>query len=206
MAIKNEALLIATRNPHKTGEFRTLFGQHYDVCDLTQYPELPEVEETGETFEENSALKAVTISRHQPAALVLADDSGLEVDALDGAPGVYSARYSGPEATDATNRDQLLHALADAAVRGKARTARFRCVLTLARNGKTLHQTSGAVEGIIANQEKGDHGFGYDPIFIPEGHCQTFGELPGEVKHTMSHRGRALSAMIDHMKTDGLML
>ena len=205
MATKTEALLIATRNAHKTSEFREIFGARYRVDDLATYPQLPEVEETGTTFEENSKLKAVEISQQLPELLVLADDSGLEVDALDGAPGVYSARYSGANATDASNRSLLLERLAESGARGKARSGRFRCVLTLAQNGVVLHQTSGSVEGIIANEEKGDNGFGYDPLFIPEGHCQSFAELPSETKHGMSHRGRAVDAMQVLMRTDGLL-
>jgi XTP/dITP diphosphohydrolase len=205
MATKTEALLIATRNAHKTSEFREIFGARYRVDDLATYPQLPEVEETGTTFEENSKLKAVEISQQLPELLVLADDSGLEVDALDGAPGVYSARYSGANATDASNRTLLLERLGESGARGKAQSGRFRCVLTLAQNGVVLHQTSGSVEGIIANEEKGDNGFGYDPLFIPEGHCQSFAELPSETKHGMSHRGRAVEAMQRFMQADGLL-
>ena len=205
MATKTEALLIATRNTHKTSEFREIFGERYRVDDLMTYPQLPEVEETGTTFEENSKLKAVEISQQLPELLVLADDSGLEVDALNGAPGVYSARYSGPEATDASNRTLLLERLLDTGARGKARSGRFRCVLTLAQNGIVIHQTSGSIDGIIANEEKGDNGFGYDPLFIPEGHCQSFAELPSETKHGMSHRGRAVEAMQAHMREAGLL-
>lgn len=200
MATKTEALLIATRNAHKTVEFREIFGEQFAVQDLTDHPQLPEVDETGTTFEENSALKACEISRHCPDAWVLADDSGLEVDALQGEPGVYSARYSGEGATDASNRTLLLQRLATSGARGKERTARFRCVLTLAKGGEKIHQSSGAVEGVIANQEKGEHGFGYDPIFIPEGHCQTFAQLTSEEKHQLSHRGRAVVGMRAFMK------
>ena len=200
MATKNEALLIATRNAHKTGEFRQIFGERYQVCDLSEYPNLPEVEETGTTFEENSQLKAVEISVLLPDLLIMADDSGLEVDALQGAPGVYSARYSGDEATDASNRALLLENLRSTEARGKQRSARFRCVLTLAQGGKTLHQTAGVVEGVITNEEKGDGGFGYDPLFVPEGECQTFAQLPASTKHTMSHRGRAVTSMVTFMQ------
>lgn len=111
MATKTEALLIATRNAHKTSEFHQIFGDRFEVKDLSAHPELPEVMETGKTFEENSALKAIEISRALPETLVMADDSGLEVDALEGEPGVYSARYSDPGATDASNRTLLLRRL-----------------------------------------------------------------------------------------------
>ncbi len=199
MAIKTEALLIATRNAHKTEEFQAIFGHRYDVRDLTSRDDLPEVEETGTTFEENSELKATTISKRLPGILVLADDSGLEVDALDGEPGVYSARYSGPNATDASNRQRLLELLTLTNARGKERSARFRCVLTLARDGEVLHQVDGRVGGVIANQEKGDNGFGYDPLFIPDGHCETFAQLTSATKHSMSHRGRAVDALVNAM-------
>ncbi|MFT4641767.1 MAG: XTP/dITP diphosphohydrolase [Verrucomicrobiales bacterium] len=205
MATKTDALLIATRNAHKTSEFKEIFGDRYHVKDLATYPDLPEVEESGTTFEVNSQLKAVEISEHLPGILVLADDSGLEVDALDLAPGVYSARYSGPGATDATNRTLMLERLNETGARGKDRSARFRCVLTLAQDGKVIHQTSGSVEGIIANQEKGDNGFGYDPLFIPEGHCQTFAELPSSAKHQMSHRGRAVETMQAFMRDKAML-
>lgn len=204
MATKTEALLIATRNAHKTFEFRQIFGARYEVQGLSSHPELPEVAETGTTFEENSQLKALAISRQIPDTLVLADDSGLEVDALGGAPGVYSARFSGPEATDAANRALLLERLQAEEARGKARSARFRCVLTLARNGEVIAQSTGTVEGIIANREKGGHGFGYDPLFIPEGRCQTFAELSPRAKHRLSHRGRAVEALRARMQERAL--
>ena len=205
MATKTDALLIATRNAHKTSEFQEIFGDRYQVEDLSMYPDLPEVDETGITFEENSQLKAVEISQQLPGILVLADDSGLEVDALNLKPGVYSARYSGPDATDASNRALMLESLNQTGARGKDRSARFRCVLTLAQNGIVIHQTSGSIEGIIANHEKGENGFGYDPLFIPEDHCQTFAELPASVKHQMSHRGRAVELMQAFMRAEGLL-
>ncbi len=205
MATKNEALLIATRNAHKTGEFQQIFGERYQVSDLSAYPDLPEVEETGTTFDDNSRLKAVEISQQVPEVLIMADDSGLEVDALNNAPGVYSARYSGPAATDASNRAFLLENLNKTEARGKQRAGRFRCVLTLAKGGKMLHQTSGAVEGIITNEEKGDGGFGYDPLFVPEGECQTFAQLPASTKHAMSHRGRAVAQMVRFMQEHQLL-
>ncbi len=195
MATKTNALLIATHNAHKTSEFRQIFGAIYEVQDLASYPHFPAVEETGSTFEENSRLKAIGISHLLPDSLILADDSGLEVDSLNGAPGVYSARFSGPGATDASNRTLLLEKLREAGIPGSQRTARFRCVLTLASQGVILAQTSGSVEGLIADGEKGERGFGYDPIFVPQGYHQTFAELPSEVKHQLSHRGRAVEAM-----------
>ncbi len=182
-------LLIATKNAHKTAEIRAILGDGWDVTDLNAHPEIAAPEETGATFTENAALKALTASHLFPG-LVLADDSGLEVDALAGAPGVRSARYAGEHATDAANRAKLLRELAT--TRGKARTARFRCALAVAAAG-TVHATfDGTVEGVIINVERGEGGFGYDTLFVPEGHCETFAQLPAAVKNQISHRARAL--------------
>jgi non-canonical purine NTP pyrophosphatase (RdgB/HAM1 family) len=130
---------------------------------------------------------------------VIADDSGLEVDALGGAPGVYSARYSGKEATDAENNALLLKNLEN--VRGKDRKARFRCVIALARAGYKVAAFSGTVEGIITNRPKGAGGFGYDPLFVPRGFCKTFGQLPAAAKNNLSHRAMALEGFVNG--TDG---
>jgi len=185
------ALLIATKNAHKTAEIRAILAG-WDVSDLTAHPGIPAPDETGATFAANAAIKALAASQRF-AGLVLADDSGLEVDALGGAPGVRSARYAGPVATDAGNRARLLRELDAAGARGRARTARFHCVMALAESGKLLGTFDGAVEGVIINREKGSGGFGYDALFVPEGFCETFGQLPAEVKNTLSHRSRALA-------------
>jgi XTP/dITP diphosphohydrolase len=188
-------LLIATANRHKTEEFRALLDGVAEVEDLTTHPHLPPVDETGGTFEENSAIKAIAAAR-ATGLPALADDSGLEVDALGGEPGVISARYSGPGATDASNRRKLLAELA-ALPPTTPRTARFRCVLTLASPaGEILGSWSGAVEGRIIAEERGEGGFGYDALFIPDGHDQTFAELPAAVKNQLSHRARATSAFL----------
>ncbi len=184
-------LLVATKNAHKSAEIRAILGSGWEVTDLNAFPEIPAPEETGETFTENAAIKALAASA-KFAGLVLSDDSGLEVDALDGAPGVRSARYAGENAPDADNRAKLLLALAEKEVRGKARTARFRCVMAVARDGQVLGHFHGTVEGVIIPRERGEGGFGYDPLFIPDGYCETFGELPAEVKNQLSHRARAL--------------
>ena len=189
------ALLIATRNAHKTAEFRVMLGDRFEVTDLTAHPEIPAVEETGETFEENAVLKAVAASEIF-SGVVLADDSGLEVDALGGAPGVISARYSGENADDRSNREKLLAELDRVGARGKARSARFRCVLALARKGAVVVAFDGKVEGMIINQAKGERGFGYDPVFVPEGYCETFAQLDEEIKNRESHRARALGKLI----------
>ena len=184
-------LLIATKNSHKTSEIRQILGEGWDVTDLNAHPEVIAPEENGKTFAENAAIKAVAASLIFPG-IVLADDSGIEADALGGQPGVYSARYAGENATDADNRVKLLQELEASGARGKERTGRFSCVMALAENGKIIGTFDGAVEGIIINQEKGEGGFGYDPLFVPEGHCETFAQLPASVKNGMSHRGRAL--------------
>jgi len=186
-------LLVATKNSHKTAEIRAMLGLGWEITDLNAHPNVAAPEETGATFAENAAIKAVAASQLFPG-LVLADDSGLEVDALGGAPGVHSARYAGPGASDADNRARLLRELAAADAPGKSRAARFRCVMAVAQAGRVLATFDGAVEGVIIDEEKGAGGFGYDALFVPEGHCETFAELPSEVKNCLSHRARALQA------------
>jgi len=183
-------LIIATRNTHKVEEIRSMLPE-YEISDLSVLTNPPEVEETGTTFLENARLKALAISE-LTEDLVLSDDSGLEVDALDGAPGVYSARYAGEDGNDTLNNKKLMGALS----RVDQRDARFRCVMVLAQNGEALADFSGTVEGRIAEEKSGAGGFGYDPLFIPEGYSESFAELGEEVKNTMSHRSRALEGVI----------
>ncbi len=190
--VSKQRLLLATRNAHKTREVREILGAAWEVEDLTARPDLPEVEETGETFEENARLKAVAGSAHYDG-WVLADDSGLEVDALGGAPGVRSARYAGDDADMAANRALLLERLRE--VRGKERAARFRCVLALAKDGEVVRVFHGTIEGVVTPAERGSGGFGYDALFVPGGACRTFAEMTGAQKHALSHRGRALVAL-----------
>jgi XTP/dITP diphosphohydrolase len=197
---KMRQLLIATKNAHKTAEIRAILGSEWRVTDLNAWPEIPAPEETGATFAENAAIKALAASALFED-LVLSDDSGLEVDALGGAPGVRSARYAGEGATDAENRALLLRELEATGARGKARTARFRCAMALALNGKVQAEFSGAVEGVIINQERGEGGFGYDALFVPEGYCETFAQLGSEVKNALSHRGRALAEVLAYLVT-----
>jgi len=192
-------LVVATRNTHKTREIQHILGPEFRVRDLLAYPEVSEIRESGTSFEENAKLKALAATRQLPA-LVIADDSGLEVDALGGAPGIYSARYAGANATDRDKIDKLLRELARVGATPDARRARFRCVVALARNGSLLGAFEGIVEGMIANEVRGDSGFGYDPIFIPEGFKQTFGELPKEVKNTISHRAQAIRMLADRLR------
>jgi len=184
-------LVIATRNAHKTREIQHILGPEFTVRDLRTYSAISEIPETGISFEENASLKAVAVSQRLPD-LVIADDSGLEVDALGGAPGVYSARYAGIKASEKEKIDKLLRELASVGAIKDARRARFRCVLALACKGNLLGSVEGVVEGRIADKARGSGGFGYDPIFIPEGFQQTFGELPPEVKNTISHRAKAI--------------
>ncbi len=186
-------LIVATRNLHKVDEIRSMLP-NYEVCDLSAINNPPEVAETGETFLQNSTLKALAISRLTPE-LVLADDSGLEVDSLDGAPGVYSARYGGEEGNDALNNEKLLKELQGI----ENRTARFRCVLVLAQHGKALADFSGAVEGNILEAPSGVGGFGYDPLFAPEGYQESFAELGENIKNSMSHRAKSLEKLTSWM-------
>jgi non-canonical purine NTP pyrophosphatase, rdgB/HAM1 family len=192
-------LVVATRNRHKTREIQDILGLEFRVHDLGAHPEVSEIHESGTSFEENSRLKALAASRQLPA-LVIADDSGLEVDALGGAPGIYSARYAGANATDTDKINKLLRELARVRAKKDGRRARFRCVVALARNGNLLGTFEGIVEGKIADEARGDGGFGYDPIFIPDGFEQTFGELPTEVKNTISHRAKAIRALADRLR------
>jgi XTP/dITP diphosphohydrolase len=187
-------LVVATRNRHKTREIQQILGPEFNVRDLGAYPKVSQIREGGSSFEENAKRKALAASRQLPA-LVIADDSGLEVDALGGAPGIYSARYAGANATESDKIDKLLRKLARVRATEDERRARFRCVLALARNGNLLGTFEGIVEGRIADEVRGDYGFGYDPIFIPEGLEQTFGELPTEVKNAISHRAKAIRAL-----------
>lgn len=187
-------LVVATRNRHKTREIEHILGPEFRVRDLGAHPEVSEIRESGTSFEENAKLKALAASKQLPA-LVIGDDSGLEVDALGGAPGIYSARYAGANATEKDKIDKLLRELARVCATEDGRRARFRCVVALARNGNLLGTFEGIVEGRIVYEARGNSGFGYDPIFIPEGTEQTFGELPTEGKNTISHRAKAIRAL-----------
>jgi XTP/dITP diphosphohydrolase len=188
-------LLVATKNAHKTAEIRAILGAGWIVEDLSGHPEIPAPDESGATFEENACIKAEAASRIF-RGLVLSDDSGLEVDVLDGAPGVQSARYAGSHGDDAANRARLLRELAG---RPQPWTARFRCAMALAEGGRTAATADGRVEGRIIAEERGDGGFGYDVLFVPEGYEETFGELAAEVKNALSHRARALAGIARHL-------
>ncbi len=185
--------LLASRNVHKTRELAQILGPDFALEDLRNHPEIGEVVEDGATFLENALLKAVTISQQIPD-LVVADDSGLEVDALGGAPGIYSARYAGEDATDETNRRKLLAEL-DRLADDSSRAARFRCVLVLAERGRVRASFDGVVAGQILHAERGEGGFGYDPLFQPDGFEKSFSELSAVEKNAISHRAVAAAQL-----------
>lgn len=173
-----------------------MLGEHWQVRSLREHPGVILPEETGTTFEANAIIKAAGASAALPGRLILADDSGLEVDALNGDPGVRSARYAGEDATDADNRRKLKEALRELATHpDRGFTGRFRCCLALVRNGQVLKTTHGTIEGFLRLQEQGDGGFGYDALFQPEGYEDTFGVLTAEVKNSLSHRSRAMAEL-----------
>ncbi len=185
----------ATGNPGKLREFQ-LAGVllEVDIQPLAGLKEIVAPEESGATFAENARLKAAYYSRFAPGPL-FADDSGLEVDALGGAPGVYSARYAGPDANDRANNELLLERLGNHTIR----TARFVCVIALARAGEVLATFRGEVEGEILHAPRGPGGFGYDPLFYYPPFGCSFGEVDGPKKFDVSHRGKALRALLQHL-------
>jgi len=193
-------LLAATRNAHKTREIRQILGLKFEVRDLSEDLEVPETVESGTSFKENAVLKAVTASRYLPG-FIIADDSGLEVDALDGAPGIHSARYAGQTATDRQNIEKLLGELSRIGSKKDGYRAWYRCVVALGRDGRILGTFEGNLEGKIIARPRGSHGFGYDPIFVPNGFGETLGELPSEVKNKISHRAQAIHAVADKLVT-----
>jgi XTP/dITP diphosphohydrolase len=190
-------LLLATRNEHKTREFTQLLRGNFTVRDLTSKSDIPTIVESGTTFEENAALKAVTISKIFPNEIVIADDSGLEVNALGGGPGIFSARYAGENASDRRNVAKLLQELQKA----RNRSARFYCVIAVAKNGALITTVAGEVIGTITKSPRGENGFGYDPIFVPNGFRETLAELTPETKNKISHRALASAALARHFNT-----
>jgi XTP/dITP diphosphohydrolase len=187
-------MLLATSNPGKLSEYRELAaGTTLEIDLLPNFHNLPAFDESAPTFAENSAGKALHYSPYT-SEIVLADDSGLVVPVLGGAPGVLSARYAGPNATSAERATKLLGELAGKT--GEERRARFVCVITIARQGRTLAVVSGSAQGLIANQPHGLHGFGYDPIFcFPDGR-RTWAEATAEEKNLASHRGKAFRRLV----------
>ncbi|EMC04351.1 nucleoside-triphosphate diphosphatase [Streptococcus mutans] len=191
-----DTILIATRNEGKTKEFSQMFAQlGIKVENLNQYPDLPEVEETGLTFEENARLKAETIS-HLTGQMVLADDSGLKVDVLGGLPGIWSARFSGPDATDQSNNAKLLHELA-MVFDIKDRSAQFHTTLVVAVPDKESLVVEADWSGYIDFAPKGNNGFGYDPLFLVGETGKTAAELSNHEKNIISHRGQAVKKLME---------
>lgn len=196
--MKLSRLLIATGNAGKLREYREMFAEMpFNVCGLDEFPDAFEPDETGATFEQNAAIKARSYAE-QTAMWVLADDSGLEITALGGAPGVQSARFAGRETSFAQKMSVVLDLMKNSVE--SERAARFVCVIALARpDGEIEFTATGVCEGTIAESHRGSGGFGYDPIFVPEGFDRTFGELPDGVKREISHRGRAASIIIRYL-------
>ncbi|MBQ2378895.1 MAG: RdgB/HAM1 family non-canonical purine NTP pyrophosphatase [Akkermansia sp.] len=191
-----KTLIVATRNAHKAQEIAAILPEGYEVRTLADFPDAPEVEETADTFAGNAALKACGISALLPG-MVLADDSGLCVDALGGAPGVMSARYAGEHGNDAANNARLLQELANLP---QSHTARFMCAMCLSEGGRVLAEFTGKVEGSITLTPAGEHGFGYDPLFVPIGYDCTMAQLPAAQKNTISHRADALQQLMKWLK------
>jgi XTP/dITP diphosphohydrolase len=223
-------IVLATNNAHKVGEIRAIMGEQFQFRTLGDFPNAPKVVEDAPTFAGNATKKAIELARflstsaYEPGTYVLADDSGLEVDALDGAPGVHSARFAALErghqgnSSDAENRAKLLRLLKHVPM--EKRSARFRCVLALTPLRKIESsgaspvcyaddfemQTElfeGSCEGLMEFSERGKGGFGYDSLFTPSGYSQTFGELAEEVKNRLSHRAKALEKLERRLKTLG---
>lgn len=186
-------LLIATTNKHKLREIHAIFSMpSLELVDTTHFPDLPEVVEDGKTFESNAVKKAVTIARAS-GLWAMADDSGLEVDSLGGAPGVYSARYAGEPVDYDANNKKLLSSLKDIT----DRKARFKCVIALSSPKGFAQYVEGSCEGLITEEARGANGFGYDPVFIPHGYTCTFAEMDSDIKNSISHRALALMEALE---------
>jgi XTP/dITP diphosphohydrolase len=185
------SLLLGTRNPGKFKEITTILGDAgWSLCSLREFEHVATAEENGNTYSENAIAKAQFYAT-ATGLWALADDSGLEVDALAGAPGVFSARYAGEDASDADRRELLLSELARTG--DEERRARFVCAVAVAdADGVVLNVSEGTCEGWITFAPRGEGGFGYDPLFVPDGYDQTFAELSEDVKNIISHRARAL--------------
>jgi XTP/dITP diphosphohydrolase len=201
--MNKKTLCIATRNQNKASEMTPVLAPFWEVKCSSDYPEMEEeIAETGDTFLANATLKAVATSLLIPD-YALADDSGLECDMLEGAPGVFSARYGGIPSSVEKNNAKLLQELDRVGAKTpQQRNARFRCVLVLAKEGEVLASFDGVCEGTIALAPKGTNGFGYDPLFVPQGYARTFGQLGEKTKMTLSHRGLALKKFVEWCKTN----
>ena len=194
-------IILATNNPHKVAEIRAILaGLDVEILDASSLTNPPDPEETGDTLEANAIIKARAFFAVS-GVWALADDSGLEIDALDGQPGVVSARFAGPECSFADNNAKVLQLLDG--IPPEERTARFRCVAALATGAETVDLFEGRAEGRITGSLLGFSGFGYDPVFYsPELGC-TFAEATAEAKNRVSHRGRAFRAVVEHLKSLG---
>ncbi len=187
-------LVLASNNAHKVKEILQILGEGYEVLTPSELGVLEDIPETGNSFAANAMQKAEYLAQRTLFA-VIADDSGLEVDALNGEPGVYSARYAGLQRSHEDNIDLLLRNLEGNENRG----AQFRTVIALLLEGKEYY-FEGLVRGYITTKRLGNNGFGYDPVFIPEGHSRSFAEMSEEKKNSMSHRGRAMQKLLDFLK------
>ena len=189
-------IVFATNNKHKLEEIKDILGKDFEIVSLAEIGCHEDIPETGLTLEENARQKSTYIVEHYNHDC-FADDTGLEVDALNGEPGVHSARYAeGTDHDSEANMRKLLSKMANV----KERTARFRTVISLIING-VEHQFEGCVEGCIATEKHGKEGFGYDPIFIPEGYDKSFAELGEEVKNQISHRARAVKKLAEYLSS-----
>ena len=204
--MRRRRLLIATGSSHKLAELRDLLDlPNTDLVSLSDLGISDEAVEDGATFEDNAIIKGLFYG-HLSGLPTLADDSGLEVDALDGRPGVQTRRYAGPDATDEQNNIKLLGELADLGIGGGARSGRYQCVLVLVEDGVVVEQTYGTFDGRIASGPRGSGGFGYDPIFEPATEPaggRTVGEMSAEEKNRVSHRAQAARAMRDLLLARG---
>jgi XTP/dITP diphosphohydrolase len=188
-------VVLATRNAGKVREMVDILSPHgFEVISLQEFPEIGEIIEDGASFKENAMIKATTVAAHT-GLIALADDSGLEVDALDGAPGIHSSRFAGEEKDDLANNRKLLELLSD--IPAEKRTARFKCVVAIAEQDGWVHIAEGSCEGVIIDEPRGEGGFGYDPLFYVPAYNKTFAELEPDVKNKISHRARALEGAID---------
>lgn len=193
----NKTIIIATNNKGKAKEFKSLFAEYgYKIKTLHDFPEIRDVEETGNTFYANALQKATFISQALDT-IVLADDSGLEVDALDGAPGIYSARFAGEHGNDQKNNEKLLEELKNTPE--EERTANFHCSLVLVRPDKEPLHVVGTVDGLILQEPTGDNGFGYDPLFFVPELDKSMAELTSDQKNAISHRAQAIIKLRDHL-------
>ncbi len=188
-------ILFATHNKNKVKEVETLLGNTFDITTPDKLGEMDEIEETGNTLKENAFLKTIAYKKYFEDYFVFAEDTGLEVDALNGAPGVYSARFAGLPPDNEANMKKLLLAMR----RIKERNAQFKTIIALHHKSSILY-FEGICKGTIAYKAVGHQGFGYDPIFIPEGYSATFGQLDKSVKNKLSHRAKAINLLTEYLK------